>query len=94
MTLGLLVAAALPAAMNLLYQNSGWRQFGYRFSNDYSPLLFLLLATSGVRIGRTFYGLLVWSVGWNLFGAITFDRGRFDPYYFREGSQSVVYQPD
>src|SRR5207253_8891598 len=33
-------AAALPALMDLLYQNSGWRQFGYRFSNDYAPLLF------------------------------------------------------
>jgi hypothetical protein len=94
MTLGILVAAGLPAAMNLLYQNSGWRQFGYRFSNDYSALLFLLLAVQGVRINRTFHALLAWSIGWNLWGAITFDRGQFDPYYFREGSQSVVYQPD
>lgn len=94
LTLGLIVAAALPASMNLLYQNSGWRQFGYRFSNDYSALLFLLLAVRGVRLGRLYHALLAWSIGWNLFGAITFDRGRFDAWYFREGSQSVVYQPD
>ena len=30
--------------MLLFYQNTGWRQFGYRFSNDYAPLLFVLLA--------------------------------------------------
>ena len=94
MTLGLVVAALLPAAMNLLYQNSGWRQFGYRFSNDYAPLLFLLLAVRGARLGRTFHAMLVWSIGWNLWGAISFDRAAFDRYYFREGSQSVVYQPD
>lgn len=94
LTLGLLVAALLPATMNLLYQNSGWRQFGYRFSNDYAPLLFVLLAVRGVRLGRLYHTLLAWSVIWNLFGAITFDRGQFDRWYFREGSQSVVYQPD
>ena len=38
------VSAALPAALDLLYQNTGWRQFGYRFSNDYAVLLFVLLA--------------------------------------------------
>lgn len=94
LTLGLCVAAALPALMNLLYQNSGWRQFGYRFSNDYSVLLFLLLAVRGVRTGRVYHTLLLWAIGWNLFGAITFDRGQFDRFYFRDGSQSIVYQPD
>ena len=38
------LSAALPATMDLLYQNTGWRQFGYRFSNDYAVLLFVLLA--------------------------------------------------
>ena len=32
------ISAALPALMGLLYQNTGWRQFGYRFSNDYALL--------------------------------------------------------
>src|SRR5262249_17889420 len=41
------IAASLPAAFDLLYQNSGWRQFGYRFSNDYAILLFVLLALGG-----------------------------------------------
>src|SRR5579872_1058847 len=32
----LAASALIPAALELLYQNSGWRQFGYRFSNDYA----------------------------------------------------------
>ena len=38
------IAALGPMSMNLLYQNSGWFQFGYRFSNDYAIFLFVLLA--------------------------------------------------
>ena len=38
------LAALGPCVMNLLYQNSGWFQFGYRFSNDYAVFLFVLLA--------------------------------------------------
>jgi hypothetical protein len=32
----------------------------------------------------------------NLFGALTFDRSdpRCDRYYFRDGSQVTMYQPD
>jgi hypothetical protein len=88
------LAAMLPAAMDLLYQNSGWRQFGYRFSNDYAVLLFVLLAI-GARPMRTLFALAaVWSVAWNLFGAFTFDKAYFDRFYYRDGSQTIVYQPD
>jgi hypothetical protein len=85
-----------PAVMVLLYQNSGWRTFGYRFSNDYSVLLFVLLAIGKRPYGKLFGAAAVWSVAWSLFGAITFDRGdaAHDRYYFREGSQTVMYQPD
>ena len=88
------LSAAIPAAMDLLYQNSGWRQFGYRFSNDYSPLLFVMLAIGGSGTGWVVRTLAAWSVAWNLFGAVTFDRVAFDRYYFREGTQTVIYQPD
>jgi hypothetical protein len=88
------LSAALPALMDLLYQNSGWRQFGYRFSNDYAVLLFVLLAVGARPMGRLFWGAATWGVAWNLFGAITFDRARFDRFYFRDGSQTIVYQPD
>src|SRR5262249_59614570 len=43
-------AVALPS---LLYQNSGWVQFGYRFSLDYLVLLILLLSVGGRPLTRT-----------------------------------------
>jgi hypothetical protein len=90
----IVVSALLPMTMDLLYQNSGWRQFGYRFSCDYSILLFVLLAIGERRMGAWFKLAAVWSVGWNLFGAMTFDKAAFDRFYFREPSQTVLYQPD
>jgi hypothetical protein len=90
----LALSAALPAALDLLYQNSGWRQFGYRFSNDYAVLLFLLLATGARPMRRLFGVAAAWGVAWNVFGAATFDKGQFDRFYYRDGSQTVVYQPD
>ena len=35
----------------LFYQNSGWVQFGYRFSLDYMVFLIALLAVGGNRLG-------------------------------------------
>jgi hypothetical protein len=88
------LSAAIPATMDLLYQNTGWRQFGYRFSNDYSVLLFVLLAVGG-RPFRWLFGVAAaWGIAWNAFGAATFDKARFDRFYFRDGSQTIVYQPD
>jgi hypothetical protein len=88
------LSAALPAALDLLYQNSGWRQFGYRFSNDYSVLLFVLLAVGARPMRRAFAAFAVWGIAWCVFGAATFDKAAFDRFYFRDGSQTVVYQPD
>jgi hypothetical protein len=90
----LAITAALPAAMDLLYQNPGWRQFGYRFSNDYALCLFLLLAVGGRPMRWLFGAAALWGIAWNLFGAATFDKSQFDRFYFRDGSQTVVYQPD
>jgi hypothetical protein len=88
------LSAILPATMALFYQNSGWRQFGYRFSNDYAVLLFMLLAIGARPMRRLFSAAAAWGFAWNLFGALTFDKVAFDRFYFREGSQTVVYQPD
>ncbi len=90
------LAALLPGLMLLFYQNTGWRQFGYRFSNDYAPLLFVLLAIGRRPFAWLFRVAAVWGVLINLFGAITFDRSdtRCDRYYFRDGSQVTMYQPD
>ena len=86
-----LLAAALPS---LLYQNSGWIQFGQRFSNDYSPWLFVLLAIGLERFGRAFKVAATWAVAANLFGALTFQRTGWNAYYYIEGSQKIIYQPD
>jgi hypothetical protein len=88
------LSAALPATIDLFYQNSGWRTFGYRFSNDYSILLFVLLAI-GARPMRILFAMAAaWSIAWNAFGAATFDKAALDRFYFRDGSQTIVYQPD
>ena len=69
------LAAALPS---LLYQNSGYIQFGYRFSLDYMVFLMMLLAVGDRPITRLFKVLVVLGVAVNLFGAIVFDRyGQF-----------------
>ncbi len=88
------ISMAVPAAMDLLYQNSGWRQFGYRFSNDYAVLLFVLLAVGARPMRALFATCAAWGVAWNVFGAATFDKAEFDRFYFRDGSQTIVYQPD
>jgi hypothetical protein len=86
------LAALGPLAMNLLYQNTGWEQFGYRFSNDYAPLLIVLLAIGGRRIGWGFRAVAVWCVAWNAFGAISFKREGYEAYYFYD--RGTIHQPD
>lgn len=81
--------------MNLMYQNSGWRQFGYRFSNDYAIPLFVLFAIGGKSTKSTWFALAAaWSIAWNTFGAVSFDRAQYSRYYFSDGSQVQIYQPD
>jgi hypothetical protein len=75
------VAALGPLAMNLLYQNSGWFQFGYRLSNDYAILLFVMLAIGIPRFGRAFKLAAVWAIAWSLFGAVTFERPAYGAFY-------------
>jgi hypothetical protein len=82
-TLWLCVAAvALPS---LLYQNSGWVQFGYRFGLDYVALLVMLLAIGGRPLTRFARALIVAGIVINLFGAITFDRAW---QYYRVGGNT------
>lgn len=69
----------LPIAMaGFLYQNDGWVQFGYRFSNDFIFALMMLLAIGGRPMTRTWKTLIVVGIIVNLFGAVTFGRmGQF-----------------
>jgi hypothetical protein len=90
-----LVATALAVAVpTLFYQNSGWVQFGYRFSNDYAVFVFALLFVGGRRFGWLFCTAAVWAVVINAYGALTFDRPAGDDVYVIEGSQRVLYEPD
>jgi hypothetical protein len=70
----LYLSILLPMILHLLYQNSGWVQFGYRFSLDYIVLLLALLAIGGYRMGILFKTLIIVSIAINTFGAITFNR--------------------
>ncbi len=101
-----LFAALLPMTMNLLYQNSGWFQFGYRFSNDYAVFLFVLLAVSTPRFSRVFWVAAGWAVLMNTFGAASFERQKYDAFYSHQAALSdhrygpggatldLVYPPD
>ncbi len=82
------------AAPNLLYQNSGWIQFGYRFSNDFAPFVFALIAVGGRRLTAPFWLLAAAALVVNAFGAVSFQRGAFARYYFVDGTQRILHQPD
>jgi hypothetical protein len=77
-----IAAVALPS---LLYQNSGWVQFGYRFSLDYLVLLILLLAIGGRPLTWLVKALIIVGIAVNLFGALTFDRSW---QYYRLGGNA------
>ena len=80
----------VPIALaSLLYQNTGYVQFGYRFSLDYTlPLLLLLALSLRMPLSRGFCLCVVWGVLVNLFGALTFSR--YWQFYFN-GSFPVPF---
>jgi len=89
-----LLSAACVAVPTLFYQNTGWVQFGYRFSNDYAPFLFVLLALVGPPLRGLFMLASACAVIINFFGALTFGRPEHAKFYFIERTQQVLYQPD
>ena len=92
-TIVALWAGVLPTALcTLLYQNTGWVQFGYRFSLDYLPLVLVLVTLSQRRFGSLFLGCAAFAVLVNTFGAVTFDR--YGQFYDTDTTQEVVFQPD
>lgn len=88
------LTVSLVALPSLLYQNTGWVQFGYRFSNDYAVFLFALLATGGATDRRGFWVAGAFAVMVNGFGALSFDRPEWARYYHVERTQTVLFQPD
>ena len=68
------VAVAAAAIPGLLYQNTGWAQFSYRFALDYFPYLMALLAIGGRPLTWRVWVLVGLSIAINFFGAASFDR--------------------
>ena len=67
---------ALVSVPLLLYYNTGWVQFGYRFSLDLLPLAFVLLATGLKRITTLVKAAIVLAWLINLWGVVWW-FGRF-----------------
>jgi hypothetical protein len=92
--LALWLTVAAVAIPTLFYQNTGWVQFGYRFSNDYSVFLVALLAVGSRRLGPPFWAVAVCAMVVNAFGALSFNRSEYGAYYFIDPTQRILYQPD
>jgi hypothetical protein len=90
----LALTALCVAAPSLLYQNSGWIQFGYRFSSDFAPFLLIMIAVGGRRLTLPFWALGAAAVAVNALGALTFQRAGYERFYFVDSSQKVLHQPD
>ncbi|MCD6499140.1 MAG: hypothetical protein J7M25_12690 [Deltaproteobacteria bacterium] len=67
------------ALLHFMYQNSGYVQFTYRFSLDYTPLLLVLLTMTGRKFGPLAKSLILWGIVWHTFGALSF--GRWSQFY-------------
>jgi hypothetical protein len=81
-----ILATALP---NLLYQNSGYIQWGYRFSLDFMIYFMVLLAVGNRPLTKLFRALVVVAFAVNLFLAIGFDRYTqfsYDDSFFPHGN--------
>jgi len=82
---GLWATVAAVGVWTLLYQNTGWFQFGYRFSLDYVVFLVVLIAAGSRPVGALARSLIAVSIAINLFGALTFGR---QPQFYR-GDQAA-----
>ncbi len=71
---GLVLAALAVSVPVLLYQSTGYEQFGYRYLLDVIIMLMLLIAVGARPLSLPFRALTIWSVLVNAFGAITFQR--------------------
>ncbi len=72
------VVVAVVAIPHLLYQNTGYEQFSYRFALDYMPYLIVLLAVGRRPLSWLFKLAVLAGIGVNAFGAVTFKRfGQF-----------------
>jgi hypothetical protein len=66
LTIGLILVPLLT------YYNTGWQQFGYRFSLDFLPAAMLLIAFGAARLPRTVPWLVGYGIIVNLLGTLWF----------------------
>lgn len=78
---GALAVMLLLLCTHLLYQNSGWSQFGFRFSLDAMPFIFVMLAMALPSVTRGFWLCCAIAMGVNLLGAFTFHRSAYNHLY-------------
>jgi hypothetical protein len=95
----LALSAGAVLVVLLLYQNSGWVQFGFRFSNDIAVILIVLLALNGSKVNKRWLAVFAVAVAVNAFGAWSFDRqimvnGRRISFYDNDYTQTRLFQPD
>ncbi len=73
---GCWLAVGLTLIPLMLYYNTGWRQFGYRFSLDFfAPLIVLLACRVGVRFSRELAALVALGVLVNAWGVVCWRTG-------------------
>ena len=75
--LALALTIAAMALPGLFYQNDGYVQFGFRFSLDWTPYLFLLLAVGRRKMDALWWSLATVGIAVNVWGALAF-RGYSD----------------
>jgi hypothetical protein len=68
------ITTAAVAVPGFFYQNSGWFQFGFRFSLDYTPYLIVLLSLGRRPLTRAFWLLASAGALVNAWGAAVFNR--------------------
>jgi len=68
------LTVALVAIPGFFYQNSGYYQFGFRFSLDYTPHLILLLALGARPFTGLFWTAAFAGIAVNTWGAAVFNR--------------------
>ena len=89
LTKPLWITILATALLSLLYQNSGYVQWGYRFSLDYMIYFMVLLAVGNRPLTKLFRALVVVAFVINLFLAIGFDRYTefsYDDSFFPHGN--------
>jgi hypothetical protein len=91
--LSLVVTVVLVALVDLAYHNTGWVQFGYRFSNDWAGFLIAMIALGRRRLGAAFSCAVALAVVVNGFGAVTFARPRYARFYVST-PVDTIFEPD